>query len=147
MANDLVVNLDAFKTERVPDAELPVDESLAGGIGTAYAIIGYKGKTWSLRYRGETHLFKRKDGTLVDHIDVVILHAAPKQIQIVLSRIGKTVPAIHRCALHWMALCPTSVWNSNRPKPAAFVRAMSGRRCQMVAKAANALITSVWLWR
>ena len=77
MANDLVVNLDAFKTERVPDAELPVDESLAGGIGTAYAIIGYKGKTWSLRYRGETHLFKRKDGTLADHIDVVILHAAP----------------------------------------------------------------------
>ena len=77
MPNDLVVNLDAFKTERVPDAELPVDESLAGGIGTAYAIIGYKGKTWSLRYRGETHLFKRKDGTLADHIDVVILHAAP----------------------------------------------------------------------
>ena len=79
MANDLVVNLDAFKTERVPDAELPVDESLAGGIGTAYAIVGYKGKTWSLRYRGETHLFKRKDGTLADHIDVVILHAAPNK--------------------------------------------------------------------
>ena len=77
MPNDLVVNLDAFKTERVPDAELPVDESLAGGIGTAYAIIGYRQGKWSLRYRGETHLFKRKDGTLADHIDVVILHAAP----------------------------------------------------------------------
>jgi len=76
MSNDLV-NLDAFKQERIPDAELPPEDSLAGGIGTAYAIVGYKGKTWSLRYRGETNLFKRKDGTLVDHIDVVILQAAP----------------------------------------------------------------------
>ena len=56
-----IANLDAFKAERDPLlAELPPDESLAGGIGTAYAIIGYKGKTWSLRYRGETHLFKDK---------------------------------------------------------------------------------------
>ena len=85
MSNDLVVNLDAFKQERVPDAELPVDESLAGGIGSAYAIVGYKGKTWSLRYRGENHLFKTKvkmdDGSITEQlartIDVVILQAAP----------------------------------------------------------------------
>ena len=85
MSNDLVVNLDAFKQERVPDAELPVDESLAGGIGSAYAIIGYKGKTWSLRYRSENHLFKTKvkmdDGSITEQlartIDVVILQAAP----------------------------------------------------------------------
>ena len=85
MSNDLVVNLDAFKQERVPDAELPVDESLAGGIGSAYAIVGYKGKTWSLRYRSENHLFKTKvkmdDGSITEQlartIDVVILQAAP----------------------------------------------------------------------
>ena len=77
MANDLV-NLDAFTAQRDPaSVELPADDSLAGGIGTAYAIIGYKGKCWSLRYRGETHLFKDKAGQLTPTIDVVILHAAP----------------------------------------------------------------------
>ena len=77
MAQELA-NLDAFKAQRDPStAELPADDSLAGGIGTAYAIIGYKGKTWSLRYRGETHLFKDKAGQLTPTIDVVILHAAP----------------------------------------------------------------------
>src|SRR5208282_2048359 len=77
MAQDLV-NLDAFKVQRDPSTvELPADDSLAGGIGTAYAIIGYKGRTWSLRYRGETHLFKDKAGQLTPTIDVVILHAAP----------------------------------------------------------------------
>src|SRR5208282_4719516 len=77
MAQDLV-NLDAFKVQRDPSTvELPADDSLAGGIGTAYAIIGYKVRTWSLRYRGETHLFKYKAGQLTPTIDVVILHAAP----------------------------------------------------------------------
>src|SRR5208282_1847534 len=77
MAQDLV-NLDAFKVQRDPSTvELPADDSLAGGIGTAYGIISYKGKTWSLRYRGETHLFKDKAGQLTPTIDVVILHAAP----------------------------------------------------------------------
>ena len=79
MAQELA-NLDAFKAQRDPStAELPADDSLAGGIGTAYAIIGYKGKTWSLRYRGETHLFKDKAGQLTPTIDVVILHAAPSK--------------------------------------------------------------------
>ena len=43
-----LVNLEAFKDARAPDPDLPLDEGLAGGIGTSYGIIGYKGKTWSL---------------------------------------------------------------------------------------------------
>ena len=31
----------------------PESESLADGIGQSYGIIGYKGKVWTLRYRGE----------------------------------------------------------------------------------------------
>jgi hypothetical protein len=76
MAQD-IVNLEAFKTQRTPDPDLPMDESLAGGIGTSYAIVGYKGKTWSLRYRGETHLFKNSKGELMQSINIVVLHAAP----------------------------------------------------------------------
>lgn len=77
MSNELM-NVDAFKTERPAfDADFPADESLAAGIGISYGIIGIKGKTWSLRYRGETFLFKKADGSLADFIDVVILRSAP----------------------------------------------------------------------
>ena len=85
MAQELA-NLDAFKAQRDPAlANLPDDDNLASGIGTAYAIVGYKGKSWSLRYRGENHLFKTKvkmdDGSVREQlsrtIDVVILDAAP----------------------------------------------------------------------
>ena len=69
-----IVNLDAFKTQRVPDADLPLDEGLAGGIGTSYGIINYRGKEWSLQYRDETHPFPRN---AENTIDVVILAAAP----------------------------------------------------------------------
>ena len=76
MAQD-IVNLEAFKAQRTIDPDLDPNESLAGGIGTSYGIIGYKGKTWSLRKGGETHLFKNAKGELSQSINVVVLHAAP----------------------------------------------------------------------
>ena len=82
MANDLV-NLEAFNTERTVDPDFNPSDSLASGIGTSYGIIGYRGKTWSLRYHGETHLFKplihkNAAGELesLNGIEVVILWAA-----------------------------------------------------------------------
>lgn len=51
-------------------------DSLAEGIGSSYGIIGYKGKVWSLRYRGEKHVFVRPDdGTPAPSIDVIILRS------------------------------------------------------------------------
>jgi hypothetical protein len=55
----------------------PTAENLSEGIGQSYGVIGYKGKVWSLRYRGEKHNFVRPDdGTPVAHLDVVILGQA-----------------------------------------------------------------------
>lgn len=51
--------------------------SLAEGIGQSYAVIGYRGKTWSLRYRGDEYNILRSDGTPSAIIDVVILRSAP----------------------------------------------------------------------
>lgn len=52
----------------------PQGDSLSEGIGSSYGIIGYKGKTWSLRYRGETHIFTRPDdGSPLSYIDVIVL--------------------------------------------------------------------------
>jgi hypothetical protein len=65
----------------VPDAAYahlnPQEESLADGIESSYGIIGYKGKTWSLRYGGQTHYFTRADdGTGVQSINVIVLAQA-----------------------------------------------------------------------
>lgn len=67
-----------FKAQR-PSAKFAgaPDESLADGIGASYGVIGYKGKLWSLRLRGQNHIFLRPDdGTPSPYIDVVILRSA-----------------------------------------------------------------------
>jgi hypothetical protein len=78
-ATDLM-GVDAFANE-LPDAAFaalnPADESLADGIGQSYGIVGYRGKVWTLRLRGETHTFTRKDdGTPSAFLDCIILRSA-----------------------------------------------------------------------
>jgi hypothetical protein len=80
MSNDLV-NAAAFKG-LAPAAAFkmldPTSESLADGIGSSYGIVGYKGKVWSLRLRGETYMFTRADdGSPAAFLDVIILRAPP----------------------------------------------------------------------
>lgn len=82
MGQELVIP-DSFKTS-VPAKAFamlnPNDDSLAEGIGQSYAVIGYKGKVWSLRTRGERHNFIRPDdGTPLSYIDVVILGQAKQK--------------------------------------------------------------------
>lgn len=51
-------------------------ESLADGIGSSYGIVGYKGKVWSLRLRGETYLFTRADdGSPAAFLDCIVLRS------------------------------------------------------------------------
>lgn len=52
-------------------------ESLAEGIGQSYAVLGYKGGRWSLRYRGDRFNFIRPDdGTPLTYLDVIIMGQA-----------------------------------------------------------------------
>lgn len=54
-----------------------LDEALSDGIGQGYGVIGYKGKVWSLRYRGDRKTILRPDdGTPSGYIDVVVLGSA-----------------------------------------------------------------------
>lgn len=80
MSTDLM-NIQAFKGV-APAAAFqvldPHSESLADGIGSSYGIIGYKGKVWSLRLRGETYNFVRSDdGSPAAFLDVIILRQLP----------------------------------------------------------------------
>lgn len=79
MSTDLM-NISAFKG-MVPAAAFaaaldPTSESLADGIGSSYGIVGYKGKVWSLRLRGENYIFTRPDdGSPAAFLDVIILRS------------------------------------------------------------------------
>lgn len=82
MSNDLM-NVSAFKgiTPAAAFAALdPHAESLADGIGSSYGIVGYKGKVWSLRLRGETYMFVRSDdGSPAAFLDVIVLRQLPNK--------------------------------------------------------------------
>jgi hypothetical protein len=71
--------VDPVKAQRpsAKFANLDPTESLAEGIGSSYPVIGYKGKIFSIRWRGEKKVIIRPDdGTPVSYIDVVILRQA-----------------------------------------------------------------------
>lgn len=53
-------------------------ESLADGIGGGYGVIGYRGKEWTLRYRGETYRFLEGKHP-APFIDVIIVRQAPNK--------------------------------------------------------------------
>ena len=80
MSNDLM-NISSFKGLKPSQAFAsldPTSESLADGIGSSYGIIGYKGKVWSLRLRGETYNFVRPDdGSPAAFLDVIVLRSLP----------------------------------------------------------------------
>lgn len=80
MTSTDLMGVDAF-ANATPDAAFaalnPADESLADGIGQSYGIVGYRGKVWTLRLRGETHTFTRKDdGTPSAFLDCIVLRSA-----------------------------------------------------------------------
>lgn len=58
----------------------PQDDSLSEGIGQSYPVIGYKGKVWSFRHRGERKNFIRPDdGTPASYLDVIVLGQAKQK--------------------------------------------------------------------
>lgn len=55
----------------------PVEDDLSSGIQSSFGIMGYKGKVWSLRYRGEDTQLMREDGDGPRaSIEVVIIKAS-----------------------------------------------------------------------
>jgi hypothetical protein len=133
MAND-VTNPEAFSMTKPAAAFAHIDpaaEDLSEGIGSSYGIIGYKGKVWTLRYRGEKYTFTSKmaDGSLVtsNSIDVIIVgqakgksksyYAAYDQNQSegqrpICASLDGVVPDpdVQQKQSETCALCPRNVW-------------------------------------
>jgi hypothetical protein len=70
---------EEFKNAPVPAAFAhlnPEEESLTEGIGSSYAVISYRGKNWTFRYKGSTYTILNPLGEPSSYIDVVILRKA-----------------------------------------------------------------------
>jgi hypothetical protein len=106
-------------------------ESLSDGIGSSYGVIGYKGKVWSLRVRGEKHTFTRKDdGSPSSYIDVIILRQARAKsksfydaydpdasqgVRPICASLNGIIPDndVQEKQATACALCPRNVWKVN----------------------------------
>lgn len=79
MGQELIIP-DSFKTMAPAKAFAmlnPQEDNLADGIGQSYGVIRYRGKQWSLRYRGQEYPFMMALGdgtqTYASYLDVIIL--------------------------------------------------------------------------
>ncbi len=136
MANDMTIFTNARPAAAFASLGGEQMESLADGIGSSYAVVGYKGKVWSLRYRGEKHIFTRKDdGSPTSYIDVIVLrqgHTKSKSyykskedgggydvdgsegkrpICAALDGVTPDIDVLERQAEH-CAVCPRNVWKT-----------------------------------
>jgi hypothetical protein len=76
MANDLIKFADDTDPGFGAYNEVD-DDSLADGIGVSYPLIKYKGKVWSLQYKGKNHIITDPTtGYASPFIDVVVLNGA-----------------------------------------------------------------------
>jgi hypothetical protein len=59
-------------------AGVKTDNDLAAGVQAGFGLIGYKGKVWSIRYRGDEQQLLRDDGDGPrNSIEVVVIKGAP----------------------------------------------------------------------
>lgn len=135
---------DAFKGKGMAQAfqgHLSIqDDNLSDGIGQSYGVIGYKGKVWTMRHRGERKTIVRPDdGTPSAYLDVIILGQAPTKSKSfypvykddsadrpTCSSMDSLVPDhdVVEKQSDSCALCPRNVWKTD-PKSGR-----KGRECQ-----------------
>lgn len=105
------------------------DDNLAEGIGQSYPVIGYKGKIWSLRIRGERKtIIRPDDGTPSGYLDVIILGQAKSKSKSyypdfkdgdssppLCASIDGVVPdpGVAQKQCDSCALCPRNVWKTD----------------------------------
>lgn len=53
-----------------------VKDTLGAGIAASFAVMGYKGKIWSIRYRGEETKLLRAEGDPIASIEAIIVASA-----------------------------------------------------------------------
>lgn len=76
MANNVMIP-DKFGAVSTKFANVKIENDLAQGVQAGFGLIGYKGKVWSIRYRGDEQQLLRDDGDGPrNSIEVVILKGA-----------------------------------------------------------------------
>lgn len=140
--NNALVTFDRRNVSKLFGTDAPTQNNLSSGIAASYGFMRYKGKMWSLSYRGEDMPLLRDDGDGPrNSIEVVILNASPgisKTFYIDPYSEGNNAPpdcasingvvpnpASPRKQSETCAACPQNVWGS-RVTPAG----KSAKACQ-----------------
>ncbi len=80
MANQVATqNNQGTALGRVSDkfANLPMKDELGAGIQSSFGLIGYRGKVWSIKYRGDEEALMREDGDgPANSLEVVIVQSS-----------------------------------------------------------------------
>jgi hypothetical protein len=77
MSNNVVIP-EKFGAVSTKFAGVKTDNDLAAGVQAGFGLIGYKGKVWSIRYRGDEQQLLRDDGDGPrNSIEVVVIKGAP----------------------------------------------------------------------
>ena len=107
----------------------PVTDDLSAGVQASFGVIGYKGKVWSIKYRGEEVQLLRQDGDGARNSIEVVLLASAKNLSKIFYASGYTeganaapdcfstdgiVPSASAVSKQspTCASCPQNVWGS-----------------------------------
>ena len=107
----------------------PITDDLSAGVQASFGVIGYKGKVWSIKYRGEEVQLLRQDGDGARNSIEVVLLASAKNLSKIFYASGYTeganaapdcfstdgiVPSASAVSKQspTCASCPQNVWGS-----------------------------------
>lgn len=128
MSTDIIIP-QGFGAVANAFASTPVEDDLSAGIQASFGIVGYKGKVWSIRYRGDETQLMREDGDgPKSSINVVIVKSS-KHISKIFYKDGYVEgstaapdcfsnngvvpdPASTAKQCDTCALCPHNAWGS-----------------------------------
>jgi hypothetical protein len=77
MTNDITIPQGFGAVSSVFGGDAGSNDELGAGVAASYAIVGYKGKVWSIRHSGEEYPLMREDGDgPKNSIEVVLLKSS-----------------------------------------------------------------------
>lgn len=77
MANEITIPKNFGQVSKV-FANVPADNDMSAGIQASFAVVKYRGKVWSVSYRGvETPVLRADGDGQANSIEVVVLKASP----------------------------------------------------------------------
>lgn len=101
-------------------------DSARAGVQSSFAVVGYKGKNWRLKYRGEENLVRDGQGRPMNDLEVVIVGIAPNVAKTFTPRPTPMETTMPPTVFRWTAFRRTVQHPRSRTQPVATAPTTSG---------------------